>query len=142
MFQVRVPDGSLILFCGLSRVPYIHFCPHRDIYSITVFPIQTIFFFIFQASVNINIQSHKTRSTALHMAAEISKWSVVECLIGWGAALNLVDQNGNTPLHCVIETKSFTNPESPQIKGVHCSHIFLTLSLLCSSYSHVCNCCR
>ena len=55
------------------------------------------------------------------MAIKKSHWSVVECLVGWGALLNLVDIGGNTPLHSVITSKSVISPESPQIKQVNLS---------------------
>ena len=82
------------------------------------FPINSLICCTFQTSVNINIQSLITRFTPLHVAADRSKWNVVECLVGWGAALNLVDRDGNTPLHCVIKKKCLMNPESPQIERV------------------------
>ena len=73
----------------------------------------------FQASVNINIQSHETKFTPLHLAISKSRWSIVECLVGWGALLNLVDHDGNTPLHKVITLRSVKDPGSPQIKQVN-----------------------
>ena len=72
----------------------------------------------FQASVNINIQLHKSKITPLHMAIHKSRWSVVECLVGWGALLNVVDSDGNTPLHILITLRS-VDPGSPQIKQVN-----------------------
>ena len=39
--------------------------------------------------------------------------------MGWGAALNLVDSNGDTPLHDVVRSKSPVIPNSPQIKQVN-----------------------
>ena len=72
----------------------------------------------FQASVNINIQSQDAKFTALHFAICHSRWSVVECLVGWGALLNLVDRGGHTPLYTVISLRSVKDPGSPQIKQV------------------------
>lgn len=61
-------------------------------------------------------------ATPLHLAAMksgwSSDWSVIECLVGWGAALNLVDVDGNTPLHIVIQVKGAITPESSQLKQV------------------------
>ena len=73
----------------------------------------------FQASVNINIQLHESKITPLHIATNKSRWSVVECLVGWGALLNVVDCDGNTPLHIVIALRSVKDPGSPQIKQVN-----------------------
>ena len=81
-------------------------CSHNPIYC------------TFQASVNINIQLHETKITPLHMAIDKSHWSVVECLVGWGALLNVVDCDGNTPLHILITLRSVKDPGSPQIKQV------------------------
>ena len=71
-----------------------------------------------QVLVKLNIQSTPSKSTPLHMAAKKSYWSTVECLVGWGAALNPVDSDGSTPLHMVIEAKSPVMPESSQLKQV------------------------
>ena len=73
----------------------------------------------FQASVNINIQFHEAKITPLHIATNKSRWSVVECLVGWGALLNVVDCEGNTPLHILITLRSVKDPGSPQIKQVN-----------------------
>ena len=82
-------------------------CSHNPIYC------------TFQASVNINIQFHKSKITPLHMAIHKSRWSVVECLVGWGALLNVVDCDGNTPLHILITSRSVKDPGSPQIEQVN-----------------------
>ena len=74
----------------------------------------------FQEHVDIDIRS-EAQSTALHGAAEYSYWSVIECLVGWGAALNLVNRSGNTPLHNVVGLKSPEIPESPQLMQVNLS---------------------
>ena len=79
---------------------------------------------ILQASVNINIQSLESKSTPLHMAIKSSRWSVVECLVGWGALLNVVDRDGNTPLHTVNKLMSVNSPGSPQIEQVKCVLVF------------------
>ena len=59
------------------------------------------------------------KTTPLHSAAMNSKWSVVECLVGWGAALNLVNSNEDTPLHLLIKSKDAQPPETSQLKQVH-----------------------
>ena len=85
-------------------------CSHNPIYC------------TFQASVNINIQLHESKITPLHMAINKSHWSVVECLVGWGAllnVLNVVNCDGNTPLHVLITLRSVKDPGSPQIKQVN-----------------------
>ena len=38
--------------------------------------------------------------------------------MGWGAVLNHVDSNGNTPLHIVLRLKSHVIPQSPQLNEV------------------------
>ena len=86
-------------------------CKDTDVIS---YPISCTF----QASVNINIQSHRSKFTPLHWAISTSRWSVVECLVGWGALLNVVDCNGSTPLHILITLRSVKDPGSPQIKQV------------------------
>ena len=67
--------------------------------------------------MNINHQNIDTL-TALHEAVASAHWSVVECLVGWGAALDLVSSDGNTPLHLVVKSKSAVIPESPQLVKV------------------------
>ena len=57
-------------------------------------------------------------NTPLHCAAEAAHWSVLECLVGWGAALDSVNRNGHTPLHIVTGGKRSVTPESPQLKQV------------------------
>ena len=63
-------------------------------------------------------QSQDDRSTPLQIAAEKPQWSVLECLVGWGAALNLVNRHGNTPLHAVTMLRSPVTPDSPQLNEV------------------------
>ena len=69
--------------------------------------------------MNISAEQHTTGATPLHEAAEVSQWSALECLVGWGAALNPVDKHGNTPLHLVTTKKSHEAPESPQLHQVN-----------------------
>ena len=57
-------------------------------------------------------------ATPLHLAADRASWAVVECLVGWGALLNVTDVNGETPLHIVVYRKSPTVPDSVQLKMV------------------------
>ena len=61
-------------------------------------------------------ESHK--ATPLHYAAIGASWAAVECLVGWGAQLNVTAVNGETPLHCVVEGKSPVVPDSVQLKMV------------------------
>lgn len=56
--------------------------------------------------------------TPMHLAAMQSQWSVIECLVGWGTALDLVEINGNTPLHMISAAKSTHITDSPQLKQV------------------------
>ena len=60
----------------------------------------------------------REKTTPLHRAARRACWSAVECLVGWGATVNPVDNAGNTPLHNVIRSKSCRDPESSQAKQV------------------------
>ena len=78
-----------------------------------------IILFSWQASVDINIRTSESNSSPLHAAVQYSHWSVVECLVGWGAALNPTNNKGNTPLHDVIRLQSPVIPESPQLKLVN-----------------------
>ena len=57
-------------------------------------------------------------ATALHLAAEEGHWSVVECLVGWGATLSVTDARGNTPMHNVASNKKEAVPESPHLRKV------------------------
>lgn len=71
----------------------------------------------FQSNVDINVETAES-ATALHLAAERGHWSVVECLVGWGAAVNMSDARGNTPMHIVASNKRETIPESPHLRKV------------------------
>ena len=69
--------------------------------------------------MNINGEEGIIGSTPLHVAAAKSQWSAMECLVGWGAALNPVDNSGNIPLHIVTAMKSSDALESPQLNQVN-----------------------
>ena len=71
--------------------------------------------------MDLDIPSQDVRSTPLHLAAERAEWSALECLVGWGAAVNPVNKHGNTPLHAVTMKRSPEIPESPQLKQVSTS---------------------
>ena len=57
--------------------------------------------------------------TPLHAAADRNCWSVLECLVGWGAELNVADIGGRTPLNVVVRHKSSVVPDSMQLKMVN-----------------------
>ena len=65
--------------------------------------------------MDINVRAQTSRGTPLYGAAVKSQWSALECLVGWGAALNVVDKDGCTPLYVVTNQKSSVIPESPQL---------------------------
>lgn len=71
-----------------------------------------------QNSCDINAENDMKR-TALHVAAIEGNCNVIEKLVGFGADLNRVDKDGNTPLHVVFikkTAKPLTN--APQITKV------------------------
>ena len=76
-----------------------------------------------QNSVDINAESTDTRATPLHLAAYQGHWNVLECLVGWGAMLNVMDKNGDTPLHFVIASTKELPVESTQLKKVSSTSI-------------------
>ena len=71
-----------------------------------------------QGSVDINVKTYTATATPLHLAAGKSHWGVLECLVGWGAALDPVNKDGNTPLQTVTSKRSSVIPESPQLNQV------------------------
>ena len=62
--------------------------------------------------------------TALHIAACNGHCHAVECLVGWGAALNVRDQDGDTPLLLLARGKEPIFAESPQLKKVESKLIY------------------
>lgn len=56
--------------------------------------------------------------TALHVAVCNGYSHAVECLVGWGAALNARDQDGSTPLLLLARGEEPMLAESPQLKEV------------------------
>ena len=75
-----------------------------------------------QASVDLNIKWQGVTAnlyTPLHLAAFKSYWSVIECLVGWGADLNSTDRIGYTPVRVIIVRKSDVKPTSPTLKMVN-----------------------
>ena len=95
-----------------------------------------------QASVDLNIlwQGDECRMfTPLHVAALSSCWSELECLVGWGAALDPADLLGNTPVYVVIRQarKAATKVTSPTLKKVNIQGYFTVLFLcFCNTYVH------
>ena len=95
-----------------------------------------------QASVDLNIlwQGDECRMfTPLHVAALSSCWSELECLVGWGAALDLADRLGNTPVFVVImqTTKAAAKLTSPTLKKVNTQAILQSCFLcFCNTYVH------
>ena len=77
-----------------------------------------------QASVDLNIKWRGVLYTPLHVAVTQSYWSVVECLVGWGAALDPVGNDGDTALHMAINVKTAVRPTSPTLKRVISFHIY------------------
>lgn len=71
----------------------------------------------FQESVDIN-ETTPGKVTALHLAAQYGHYALIECLVGWGAALNRIDVLGNTPLWLVVSHKKNTTLFTPQLKLV------------------------
>lgn len=62
-----------------------------------------------QSSCNINIRTTGDL-TALHIAAHEGHTAIVEALVGYGADLNVVDEDrGNTPMHLILARKNM-NP--------------------------------
>ena len=74
--------------------------------------------------MDINVKDHNSGGTPLHVAAAKTHWSVLECLVGWGAALNTVDGEGDTPLLIVTVRRSCVIPESPQLNQVSIYYFF------------------
>ena len=77
-----------------------------------------------QASVDLNIMwqgDQCSMFSPLHVAALSSCWSELECLVGWGAALDPADLLGNTPVYVVITQtrKAATKLTSPTLKKVN-----------------------
>ena len=71
-----------------------------------------------QNKVDINAESFQN-ATALHLSAARGYWSVVECLVGWGASLTIADYQGNTSLHLVTRAKNDNFLNSPHLKMVN-----------------------
>ena len=57
---------------------------------------------LFQEACNIDALTHNGLS-ALHVAAMKKKPKVLELLVGYGAQLDLTDDDGDTPLHMVLD---------------------------------------
>ena len=57
-------------------------------------------------------------TTPLRYAAARASWAVMECLMGWGAQLDVTDVTGETALHTVVRKKSPVVPDSEQLKMV------------------------
>ena len=77
-----------------------------------------------QASVDLNIKWRGdicNMFTPLHVAALSSCWSELECLVGWGAALDPADRLGSTPVYIVITRarKAAAKLTSPTLKKVN-----------------------
>ena len=68
--------------------------------------------------MDLNIKWRGVLYTPLHVAITQSYWSVVECLVGWGAALDPVGKKGDTALHVAINVKNAERPTSPTLKRV------------------------
>ena len=96
----------------------------------------------FQASVDMNVKCNTAEVsmfTPLHVAALSSCWSELECLVGWGAALDPADHLGNTPLFIVIsQTRSAAAKlTSPTLKKVN-NNNYNNYYILC--IDHAVNC--
>ena len=76
-----------------------------------------------QPSVDLNIKWRGILYTPLHVAISKSYWSVVECLVGWGAALDPIGNDGDTALHMAINVKAVVTPTSPTLKRVNFTYL-------------------
>ena len=56
-----------------------------------------------QAGANVNAQDQVKHCTPLHMAAHRGNVVVARALIGYGAAVEARDTNGDTPLHRAVK---------------------------------------
>ena len=58
--------------------------------------------YISQKNCNINSQTLGANLTALHIAAHEGHSSMIELLVGYGADLNAILEEGNTLLHIIV----------------------------------------
>ena len=70
-----------------------------------------------QNTVDVDTLTNQ-HSTALHIAAWKGYCHVIECLVGWGAALDIGDQMGNTPLLLIVLGKLPMFTDSPRLNKV------------------------
>lgn len=58
--------------------------------------------------------------TPLHLAAQRGYCRIVECLVGYGADVNMLSNEGDTVMHFIVANKNMQPPSSstPQIQKV------------------------
>ena len=74
----------------------------------------------FQHACDINAKTKYEKLTPLHIAVHEGCIKAVELLVGFGADLNVVTTDGNTPLHLALGRGTMSPPleETPEIKEV------------------------
>ena len=60
--------------------------------------------------------------TPLHVAILKGYSRIIECLVGYGASLNVGDCDGDTPLHLVLDRDKMEalSSETPEMNEVNC----------------------
>ena len=78
---------------------------------------------IFQDTCDLDYTSY-TGFTALFIACKEGNTRSVECLVGYGADLNIADELGNTALHFVLAKKNMKplSDWTPHLNKVHYTH--------------------
>ena len=73
----------------------------------------------FQEHCDLNIYNGQ-KQTALHIALMARSLRIAEQLVGYGADLNVVDKDGNTPLHYafVLPSMGSVSVDTPQLSKV------------------------
>ena len=63
----------------------------------------------------------------LHVAASEGYSSMVEILLDYGAHVNVVDNDGDTPLHLALAKETFLHADvMNQLVGIQCKFLYLT----------------
>ena len=71
---------------------------------------------------NLDKPALTSDDTALHIAAKKGNTGCLECLVGYGASLDLVDMNGYSPLHVVLYKKNMkplNSERAPHLNKVY-----------------------
>ena len=73
----------------------------------------------FQEHCDLNIFNDQ-KQTALHIALKARSLRIAEQLVGYGADLDVVDKDGNTPLHYafVLPSMGSVSVDTPQLSKV------------------------